>query len=244
MKRNNIAIVLYILLFIFGVLVNVYGQQTKAGANATVAVPDEAIRLRILANSDSAEDQALKRKVRDAVNAQINGWVADLTSFQEAKRVIRSHLPEIEQTVADVLRKEHSDQSYKVQFEKVDFPTKIYGDYVYPAGRYDAILITLGDGKGANWWCVLFPPLCFLDFGNSDAVQMDEHPYAMKKGTGQANVQEREEKGGTANIDEQQKQDSAAKEAETEQVPPFVEESEQPVEIKFFVKELIDRWIP
>ncbi|SFA42263.1 stage II sporulation protein R [Parageobacillus thermantarcticus] len=244
MNKNNIAIILYILLFMIGVLVNVYGHQTNAGENAAVAVPDEAIRLRILANSDSAEDQALKRKVRDAVNAQINGWVADLTSFQEAKRVIRSHLPEIEQTVADVLRKEHSDQSYQVQFGKVDFPTKIYGDYVYPAGRYDAILITLGDGKGANWWCVLFPPLCFLDFGNSDAVQMNGQPHVVNKGTNQANAQGREENDGTAKIDGQQERDRATKESEMKRVPPFVEENEQPVEVKFFVKELMDKLIP
>ncbi|MBB6283079.1 stage II sporulation protein R [Geobacillus subterraneus] len=178
MKGNSIAVCLYIILLTTGVLVQLYGQQTDAGANAAVAVPDEAIRLRILANSDAAADQELKRKVRDAVNAQINSWVAELTSFEEAKRVIRSRLPDIEQTVARVLRDEQSDQSYKVEFGPVRFPTKVYGNYVYPAGTYDAVLITLGDGKGANWWCVLFPPLCFLDFSNGDAVMMraEERP--------------------------------------------------------------------
>ncbi|OQP06790.1 stage II sporulation protein R [Geobacillus sp. 46C-IIa] len=178
MKGNSIAVCLYIILLTTGVLVQLYGQQADAGANAAVAVPDEAIRLRILANSDAAADQELKRKVRDAVNAQINSWVAELTSFEEAKRVIRSRLPDIEQTVARVLRDEQSDQSYKVEFGPVRFPTKVYGNYVYPAGTYDAVLITLGDGKGANWWCVLFPPLCFLDFSNGDAVMMraEERP--------------------------------------------------------------------
>ncbi|KZE96612.1 hypothetical protein AVP43_01471 [Geobacillus stearothermophilus] len=171
-KGHSLAICLYITLLITGVLVHLYGQQTNAGANAVVAIPDEAIRLRILANSDADKDQQLKRKVRDAVNAQINGWVAELTSVDEAKRVIRSHLPEIEQTVARVLREEQSSQSYHVQFGSVQFPTKVYGNYVYPAGTYDALLITLGEGKGANWWCVLFPPLCFLDFSNGDAVMM------------------------------------------------------------------------
>lgn len=171
-KGHSLAICLYITLLITGVLVHLYGQQTNAGPNAVVAIPDEAIRLRILANSDADKDQQLKRKVRDAVNAQINGWVAELTSVDEAKRVIRSHLPEIEQTVARVLRQEQSSQSYHVQFGSVQFPTKVYGNYVYPAGTYDALLITLGEGKGANWWCVLFPPLCFLDFSNGDAVMM------------------------------------------------------------------------
>ncbi|AGT33737.1 hypothetical protein M493_17650 [Geobacillus genomosp. 3] len=178
MKGNSIAVCLYIILLTTGVLVQLYGQQTDAGANAAVAVPDEAVRLRILANSDAAADQELKRNVRDAVNAQINSWVAELTSFDEAKRVIRSRLPDIEQTVARVLRDEQSSQSYKVEFGPVRFPTKVYGDYVYPAGTYDAVLITLGEGKGSNWWCVLFPPLCFLDFSNGDAVMMraEERP--------------------------------------------------------------------
>jgi stage II sporulation protein R len=260
MNQKNIGIILYILLLIIGVLVNVYGHQTEAGENATVAIPDEAIRLRILANSDSAEDQALKRKVRDAVNAQINGWVADLTSFQEAERVIRSHIPEIEQTVADVLRKEHSDQSYKVQFGKVDFPTKIYGNYVYPAGQYDAVLITLGEGKGANWWCVLFPPLCFLDFSNSDAVRMNEQPYdandnkkevfAPAQGENKETVETEE----TDETNEQQEQsgktEKPVKEEEVKRASiattpsPFVAENDQPVEVKFFVKELIEQLIP
>ncbi|UPT61045.1 stage II sporulation protein R [Geobacillus thermoleovorans] len=183
-KGNAIAICLYIILLTTGVLVELYGHKTDAGANAAVAIPDEAIRLRILANSDADEDQQLKRKVRDAVNAQINGWVAELTSFEEAKRVIRSHLPDIERTVARVLRDEQSDQTYKVEFGPVHFPTKVYGNYVYPAGIYDAVLITLGEGKGANWWCVLFPPLCFLDFSNSDAVMMEANLEANRSPAG------------------------------------------------------------
>jgi stage II sporulation protein R len=292
MSQKKIAIVLYILLLMVGVLVNIYGHQTKAGANAMVAIPDEAIRLRILANSDSAEDQELKHKVRDAVNAKIATWVGDLTSFAEAKQVIQSHLPEIKQTVADVLRKEHSNQPYQVEFGRVDFPTKIYGDYVYPAGKYDAVLITLGEGKGANWWCVLFPPLCFLDFSNSDAVQMSEARSAGKekkktdsqgeqsqsdvavtdesdketketnetketKETKETNatkeineIKKTGESNATNETDEQQDVDSEADNKEIKQASvapaasPFVAEQEQPVEVKFFFKELIERLIP
>jgi stage II sporulation protein R len=251
MGQKKLAIVLYILLLMVGVLVNIYGQQTKAGANAMVAIPDEAIRLRILANSDSAEDQELKHKVRDAVNAKITKWVADLTSFAEAKQVIQSHLPEIEQTVADVLRKEHSDQSYQVKFGQVDFPTKIYGNFIYPAGKYDAILITLGKGKGANWWCVLFPPLCFLDFSNSDAVQMSEEPSAKKVKMNSEGRQSQAavsitDEAETKETNEQQDAGSEAVHKEVKQAgvaptaSPFVAEQEQPVKVKFFLKELID----
>ncbi len=148
----------------------------KADAKGPSVIPKEAVRLRILANSDSDKDQALKRKVRDEVKVQIDGWVADLTSFEEARKVIQSHIPEIEKTVANTLKKEGSKDSFQVKFSKnVKFPTKVYGNFIYPAGEYEAVLITIGEGEGANWWCVLFPPMCFLDFSSGAAVRKEEH---------------------------------------------------------------------
>jgi stage II sporulation protein R len=148
----------------------------KADAKGPAVIPKEAVRLRILANSDSDKDQALKRKVRDEVKAQIDGWVADLTSFEEARKVIQSHIPEIEKTVANTLKREGSKEAFQVKFGKnVKFPTKVYGNFIYPAGEYEAVLITIGKGEGANWWCVLFPPMCFLDFSSGTAVRKEEH---------------------------------------------------------------------
>ncbi|MYL62377.1 stage II sporulation protein R [Bacillus hwajinpoensis] len=136
-------------------------------------IPDEAIRLRILANSNNEEDQSVKRSIRDEVNESINKWVADLTSIEASRRVIKSHLNEIEAIVEKELDQIGSSESFSVSFGEVAFPTKLYGDFVYPAGDYEAVLITIGEGLGDNWWCVLFPPLCFLDFSNGDAVQAE-----------------------------------------------------------------------
>lgn len=114
--------------------------------------------------------------MRDEVKAQIDGWVADLTSFEEARKVIQSHIPEIEKTVENTLKREGSKESFQVKFSKnVKFPTKVYGNFIYPAGEYEAVLITIGEGEGANWWCVLFPPMCFLDFSSGTAVRKEEH---------------------------------------------------------------------
>nr|WP_142289542.1 stage II sporulation protein R [Gottfriedia luciferensis] len=146
-------------------------RDTNAKGNEMVVIPKKAVRLRILANSDSSEDQALKRKVRDEVNAQINTWVKDLTSFEEGQKVIKSHIPDLQKTVARVIKEEGSNQTFTITYsKKVKFPTKLYGSFLYPAGDYEAVLIKLGAGQGANWWCVLFPPLCFLDFSNGDAT--------------------------------------------------------------------------
>lgn len=160
----------YLIVLSLGTMLSLYMPKTEAAAKESIVIPGEAIRLRILANSDFEEDQAIKRKVRDAVNAQITLWVQDLTSMQEAKKVINAKLPEIQAIAEKVVREQESDQLVKVEFGKVQFPTKLYGQFLYPAGEYQAILITLGSGEGANWWCVLYPPLCFLDFSNGVAV--------------------------------------------------------------------------
>ncbi len=173
MKKQVIA---YLFILLIGAQLLVQFGYMKADAKGPSVIPKEAVRLRILANSDSDKDQALKRKVRDEVKAQIDGWVADLTSFEEARKVIQSHIPEIEKTVGNTLKREGSKESFQVKFSKnVKFPTKVYGNFIYPAGEYEAVLITIGEGEGANWWCVLFPPMCFLDFSSGTAVRKEEH---------------------------------------------------------------------
>ena len=134
-------------------------------------IPDDAIRLRILANSDTEVDQDLKRLVRDRVNEQITVWVQDIDKIEEARALIQKRIPDIEAIIAQVLKEENANNEFEVEYGKnISFPTKLYGSYLYPAGEYEAVLITLGEGKGANWWCVLFPPLCFLDFSNGTSV--------------------------------------------------------------------------
>jgi stage II sporulation protein R len=172
MKTKNL-VWMYILTLAIGTIFSLYipKQQESLAAGEMQVIPDEAIRLRILANSDSEEDQAVKRKIRDRVNEEITLWVQDLTSLGEARTTIRSGLPQLQQIAEEVMAAEGLDQTVQVDFEKVEFPTKLYGQFLYPAGEYEAILITLGEGKGANWWCVLYPPLCFLDFSSGTAVQ-------------------------------------------------------------------------
>lgn len=148
-------------------------QGSTSLATEQQIIPDEAIRLRILANSNSEADQNVKRRIRDEVNDSINAWVANLTSIEASRTVIKGHLNEIEAIVKKELEAIGSNDTFKVEFGEIAFPTKLYGDMVYPAGTYEAVLITIGEGLGDNWWCVLFPPLCFLDFSNGDAVQAE-----------------------------------------------------------------------
>ena len=171
--RSKLLVWGYLCVLSLATVLNLYIPKTEAVAKESIVIPGEAIRLRILANSDFEEDQRIKRKVRDAVNAKVELWVKDLTSMEKARKVIKAKLPEIQAIAEKTVKEQGSHQSVKVEFRKVQFPTKLYGQFLYPAGKYQAILITLGKGEGANWWCVLYPPLCFLDFSNGVAVSSD-----------------------------------------------------------------------
>lgn len=233
LKKN--VIFLYIVLLFMGAYVTVAGEQAAAGVevkNGAMVIPDEAIRLRILANSDSTEDQELKRKIRDRVNEEITVWVEGLTSMETAREVIQGNIPEIEKIVEEVMVEEGIVQEYNVDFGRVDFPTKMYGKFIYPAGDYEAILITLGEGTGANWWCVLFPPLCFLDFSNGEATAT---PFE-EEDTGAAPKESKSKK--SASILESETEMSVTA-ASVEPKEFVVDEEPEEVEVKFFVFEAL-----
>ncbi|GGF92021.1 stage II sporulation protein R [Paenibacillus abyssi] len=152
-------------------------------------IPEESIRLRILANSDSPQDQAVKRFVRDAIVAEMASWVAGPQSIEQARETLRSNLPAIERVVAQELRSRGFQYGFEVELGMVPFPTKMYGSEVYPAGDYEALRVSLGRAEGQNWWCVLFPPLCFVDgvtgeataAAQSAAAQAEQDPAASVK---------------------------------------------------------------
>ncbi|MCP3027566.1 stage II sporulation protein R [Halobacillus sp. A5] len=171
---KNVIIILILSTVCFTTLTFKVTEEKADGAEYQV-IPDEAIRLRILADNNDPEAQQLKRQVRDEVNAEITKWVESLTTIEAARSLIQERIDEIDKIVAETVQSAGAEQSYTVDYDtQVTFPTKLYGSYVYPAGEYEAILITLGEGDGDNWWCVLFPPLCFLDFSNGTSVDEDE----------------------------------------------------------------------
>ncbi len=161
------------IIFAIFVLVMSWEVQKMDAAIAGGAIPEEAIRLRILANSDKPEDQLVKRLVRDEVVNAMNGWAVGLKTIEEARTTIDANLPELERIVNHVLQNRGFDYGFKVELGQVEFPTKMYGNTVYPAGEYEALRITLGEAEGQNWWCVLFPPLCFVDAATGEGKQTD-----------------------------------------------------------------------
>ncbi|MBB6696018.1 stage II sporulation protein R [Cohnella xylanilytica] len=161
MRGLGPAIILIIVLLIGGTGIAVHGWAPAASAaSSEEIIPDESIRIRIIAQSDSEEDQAVKRAVRDRVSDEIESWGEMPSTIEEARSFIRSRLEDVQQAADRALEERGADYGAKVELAKVPFPEKSFKGSDYPAGEYEALRITLGQGAGANWWCVLFPPLC------------------------------------------------------------------------------------
>ena len=123
----------------------------------------EVFRFHVLANSDSAEDQALKMKVKETVIAYMKEQLPESESVGMTQAWAASHLKEIEGIAKEVLRAEDCMYNVTAEVTNCYFPDKTYGDITFPKGNYDALRIEIGEGKGQNWWCVLYPNLCFID---------------------------------------------------------------------------------
>ena len=121
---------------------------------------DKVVRLHVLANSDSEEDQALKLRVRDVVLERATAILEQSADRREAESRLRGQLLELERIAAKEIAAEGYDYPVTVNLENTDFPTKEYDGFTLPAGEYLALRVIIGEGKGQNWWCVVFPPLC------------------------------------------------------------------------------------
>lgn len=121
-------------------------------------VREDVVRLHVLANSDSTADQTVKLQVRDAVTAVAATW--ESATPEQARHMADSHLSHIQEVAQRVVRNAGCDYPVTVERTNMYFTTRQYGDVTLPAGTYDAVRITLGEGKGQNWWCVMYPPLC------------------------------------------------------------------------------------
>ncbi len=132
------------------------------------------IRIHVLANSDSQADQQLKLQVKDDVVRYLEPQLDQAHSVEESRQIIQNSLPQLEQTAKDTLQRLNSNYDVTLQYGRFDFPVKYYGGFSLPAGNYEALRILIGEGKGHNWWCVLFPPMCFTDSNTSASGKYTE----------------------------------------------------------------------
>lgn len=136
-----------------------------------VEIPDSAIRIRILANSNTDYDQEIKNKVKENIQKYMYSLLKDSKNISEAEVIINNNLNKIDSKVGATLHSLDYNLPYNVNFGLNYFPKKIYKGIEYDEGYYESLLITLGEGKGDNWWCVLFPPLCLIEAEESTEVE-------------------------------------------------------------------------
>ena len=134
---------------------------------------EKVVRLHVLANSDSEEDQALKLKVRDAVLEQATETLRGADCQAEASRRLTDILPELEETARAVITANGYDYGVRAELAETSFPTKEYDGFALPAGEYLALRVLIGEAAGQNWWCVVFPPLCTAAASDVPTVALD-----------------------------------------------------------------------
>jgi len=140
-----------IFLFCLTIIYSISNQKEE------ILIPEEALRFRVIANSNSKEDQQLKLEIKEDVEKEINRLMLQAKDIQEARELMKENLPMIE----NIVKNYHV--SFQMNFGNNVFPEKEYKGVTYPAGSYESLVITLGSGLGNNWWCVMFPPLCLLE---------------------------------------------------------------------------------
>lgn len=166
--------ILTILLFLYvGISAISYAKSTSS------EISNSVFRLHVLANSDSSEDQNLKYKVRDKLISYMNTICSATTSKKEAIYIAQNHLNDFQKIAEQTISENGYTYPIKVEIGNFDFPTKTYGDISLPAGSYDALRVEIGKAQGQNWWCVMFPPLCFIDV--SSGIVPDESKELLKE---------------------------------------------------------------
>lgn len=161
----------------------------KTAANTTVQkeIAGKILRLHVIANSDTEEDQALKLKVKDGIVSYLKEILKEADDLETAKEIAGSRLQELETIAKNIITQEGYAYSVTASLGEQEFPVKMYGDLTFPAGIYQALQIKIGGHQGKNWWCVLFPSLCFVD--GTYSVVPEESKEELEEVIGEENYQ-------------------------------------------------------
>lgn len=173
-KKLNFIFILTILVFIYIALLS-FNYSKAISSNLS----DSVFRLHIIANSDSSADQELKLKVRDKIIEYMNTLTSNSSDKKDVISIVNNHLDSFKEIALNTIKENGYNYDVNIEIGNFHFPTKSYGDISFPAGNYDALKIEIGDAIGQNWWCVLFPPLCFVN--SSTGVVPDDSKNTLKE---------------------------------------------------------------
>lgn len=166
--------ILLILLFVLYISISAFSYTNAVCTD----IAESVFRLHVIANSDSTDDQHLKYLVRDNIIEYLNDISIGVSSKEQVMEIAHEHITEIQKVALETIRSNGYNYSVKVSIGNFAFPTKKYGDITFPPGYYDALKIEIGEATGQNWWCVMFPPLCFVDV--TSGIVPDESKEVMQ----------------------------------------------------------------
>ena len=177
-KKKHRLFMFFVIIAAASAAVITYKSSMAAENRLQEDLARQIIRFHVRANSDSERDQQLKLKVKDRVVEYLSPLLEDSESIEESKEILSLSVDTIKEIAVQALNEEGADNSVNVYFEESYFPMKSYADVTFPPGVYEAFRIDIGDSLGKNWWCVLYPPLCFVD--SSCGVLPDESKQKLK----------------------------------------------------------------
>ena len=174
MKQKKTVLIFSLILIsvVYIVFPYIYSKKDETTFNAN----KDMIRFHVIANSDSKNDQKLKLQIRDKILEEMGSEFNESKSIENSREIIKKNLNKIKDIAENEITAEGKDYNVEVVLGNDKFPTKTYGDLTLPAGEYEALKIVIGEGKGQNWWCVMFPPLCFVDITHS-VSPIDEEEF-------------------------------------------------------------------
>ncbi len=154
---------LLLILLIASISTCLINVNVRADSSLQKGIAEKVLRFHVIANSDNEEDQKLKLKVKEALVEYLGPKLDKVNDITKVKAIVTEQLDSIRITAGEILQQQGYDYNVTVSLEKCYFPLKRYGNYTFPPGYYEALQVKIGEAKGKNWWCVMFPPLCFVD---------------------------------------------------------------------------------
>lgn len=153
---------------ILGIVMIVFYTLGSQAMEQSLRVPDDALRIRVIPNSNADRDQKIKQKIKSEIQMTIYDLLKDAKDTGEARKIINDNLDNIDNDVKKLLIKENYNLGYNINYGYNYFPPKTYNGITYDEGYYESLVVKLGKGEGDNWWCVLYPPLCLIEEDNDN----------------------------------------------------------------------------
>lgn len=165
-----------LILMAFTVILGVYNKNKS---DETIKIPSSSIRFRVLANSNSLKDQKIKKDVRDKMQKELYSLLKSAKNKNQARSIITQNMSNFDSILSEEMK--DKEYSYKIDYGMHSFPQKTYKGITYEAGEYESLLVTLGEGEGNNWWCVLYPSFCIIDPEYEDKTDKVEYKSYIKE---------------------------------------------------------------